>query len=117
MVPDAGRRRFRPGDDGPRLDDLHAAQPRLRPLPGPALVRGLSRRAIPARYPVKAPKAARPRREGIAYWLEHDGNVLLVRRPAKGLLGGMLALPEAEPAPAEVARKRARSTMSSPISR
>jgi A/G-specific adenine glycosylase len=54
----------------------------------------------PARYPVKAPKAARPRREGVAYWLEHDGNVLLVRRPAKGLLGGMLALPEAEPAPA-----------------
>ena len=38
----------------------------------------------PARYPLKAPKAARPHREGIAYWLEHDGDVLLVRRPAKG---------------------------------
>src|SRR3954469_11013680 len=36
-----------------------------------------------------------------AYWLEHDGDVLLVRRPAKGLLGGMLALPEAPPARAE----------------
>ena len=36
--------------------------------------------------------------------LEHDGHVLLVRRPAKGLLGGMLALPtdsEGAPAPAE----------------
>jgi len=55
----------------------------------------------PARYPVKAPKAARPRREGVAYWLEHDGHVLLVRRPAKGLLGGMLALPETEPAGAD----------------
>jgi A/G-specific adenine glycosylase len=54
----------------------------------------------PARYPVWAPKAARPRREGVAYWLEHDGEVLLVRRPASGLLGGMLGLPEAEPAPA-----------------
>jgi A/G-specific adenine glycosylase len=54
----------------------------------------------PARYPVKAPKAERPRREGVAYWLEHDGEVLLVRRPAKGLLGGMLALPEAPPADA-----------------
>jgi A/G-specific adenine glycosylase len=52
----------------------------------------------PARYPVKAPKAARPHRQGTAYWLEQDGRVLLVRRPAKGLLGGMLALPEAEPA-------------------
>jgi A/G-specific adenine glycosylase len=66
----------------------------------------------PERYPVKAAKAARPRRLGYAYWLEHDGHVLLVRRPAKGLLGGMLALPsgrwsaapdrgEGAPAPAE----------------
>jgi A/G-specific adenine glycosylase len=54
----------------------------------------------PCRYPLKAPKAVRPHREGKAYWLEHDGRVLLVRRPAKGLLGGMLALPEAAPAAA-----------------
>jgi A/G-specific adenine glycosylase len=54
----------------------------------------------PERYPVKAPKAARPHRLGKAYWLEHDGEVLLVRRPSKGLLGGMLALPEAPPAEA-----------------
>jgi len=52
------------------------------------------------RYPVRAPKAARPRREGVAYWLEHEGEVLLVRRPAKGLLGGMLALPTDAPAEA-----------------
>jgi A/G-specific adenine glycosylase len=44
-------------------------------------------------YPVKAAKAARPRRRGFAYWLEHEGRVLLVRRPAKGLLGGMLGFP------------------------
>ena len=55
----------------------------------------------PASYPVKPPKTARPRREGVAYWLEHDGRVLLVRRPQRGLLGGMLALPT-EGAPAEV---------------
>jgi A/G-specific adenine glycosylase len=55
----------------------------------------------PERFPVKAAKAARPRREGVAYWLEHDGDVLLVRRPAQGLLGGMLALPEAPPAAAD----------------
>lgn len=47
----------------------------------------------PERFPVKAAKAPRPRREGVAYWLENDGHVLLVRRPASGLLGGMLALP------------------------
>jgi A/G-specific adenine glycosylase len=52
----------------------------------------------PSLYPVRAPKAARPHRDGVAYWLEQDGQVLLVRRPARGLLGGMLALPEAEPA-------------------
>ena len=51
----------------------------------------------PESYPVKAPKAARPHRTGTAYWLEDDGEVLLVRRPGKGLLGGMLALPEAPP--------------------
>lgn len=54
----------------------------------------------PDRYPLKAKKAPKPRREGIAYWLEHDGHVLLVRRPPSGLLGGMLAFPEAAPASA-----------------
>ncbi|MEH3107396.1 MAG: A/G-specific adenine glycosylase [Sphingomonas fennica] len=47
----------------------------------------------PARLPVKAPKAAKPRRRGTAFWLERDGAVLLVRRPPRGLLGGMRALP------------------------
>ena len=56
------------------------------------------------RYPVKAPKAAKPRREGTAWWLEHQGRVLLVRRPAKGLLGGMLALPTDAPPAAAVWR-------------
>ena len=47
----------------------------------------------PERYPVKLARAPKPKRHGTAYWLEHDGHVLLVRRPVKGLLGGMLALP------------------------
>jgi A/G-specific adenine glycosylase len=58
------------------------------------------REGDPGRYPVKVAKAARPRRQGTAYWLEHGGHVLLERRPQRGLLGGMLGLPEAEPAPA-----------------
>jgi A/G-specific adenine glycosylase len=56
----------------------------------------------PERYPVKAPKKPRPARSGIAYWLENEGHVLLEKRPAKGLLGGMLALPT-DAAPAEAA--------------
>jgi A/G-specific adenine glycosylase len=44
-------------------------------------------------FPRKQAKPVRPQREGFAYWLEHGGCVLLVRRPARGLLGGMLGLP------------------------
>ena len=54
----------------------------------------------PERYPVKAARKKRPERHGTAYWLESGGHVLLVRRPGKGLLGGMNALPSDAP-PAE----------------
>ncbi|HYN45354.1 MAG TPA: A/G-specific adenine glycosylase [Allosphingosinicella sp.] len=55
----------------------------------------------PELYPVKAPKRARPHRDGVAYWLESEGQVLLVRRAEQGLLGGMLALPTDAPAEAD----------------
>ena len=45
------------------------------------------------RYPVKPPKAARPDRRGAIFWAERAGAVLLCRRPPRGLLGGMMALP------------------------
>jgi A/G-specific adenine glycosylase len=48
----------------------------------------------PARFPVKAGKRPRPNRIGTAYWIERDGKVWLVRRPGKGMLGGMRALPD-----------------------
>jgi A/G-specific adenine glycosylase len=48
----------------------------------------------PARFPVKAPRRTRPSRIGTAFWIERDGHVWLVRRPAKGMLGGMRALPD-----------------------
>lgn len=48
----------------------------------------------PERFPVKAPKKAKPARRGRAFWIERDDRVWLVRRPGKGMLGGMRALPD-----------------------
>jgi len=47
-------------------------------------------------FPRKRAKAERPRRHGVAYVLTRGGEVALVRRPPKGLLGGMLALPTSD---------------------
>lgn len=48
----------------------------------------------PARYPVKAPKVAKPSRRGIAFLaVRADGAVLMRTRPPKGLLGGMTEVP------------------------
>ena len=47
----------------------------------------------PEAYPVAKARKVRPRRFGIAWWIERDHCVWLVRRPAKGMLGGMAALP------------------------
>ncbi len=44
--------------------------------------------------PKRAPKKPKPERRGTIYWLENSkGEVLLHRRPDKGLLGGMLCFP------------------------
>jgi A/G-specific adenine glycosylase len=92
ITPDA-----RAGDFAQAMMDLGATicTPRsakclLCPLAEPCAAR---RAGMPEAFPVKAKKAARPVRYGTFFWLERDGAVLLVRRPAKGLLGGMRALP------------------------
>jgi len=47
--------------------------------------------------PRRKVKAERPRRKGIAFWVEReDGMVLLRERPDKGLLGGMMEIPSTE---------------------
>src|SRR3546814_12706378 len=55
----------------------------------------------PERWPLNTKKADRPRRLGTA-WLLPDsrGSVALVRRPAEGLLGGLMGMPPyARPGP------------------
>ncbi|MBL8536072.1 MAG: A/G-specific adenine glycosylase [Hyphomonadaceae bacterium] len=48
------------------------------------------------RYPRRLAKAERPRRYGVVYRIERDGAIWLVRRPEKGLLAGMAALPTSD---------------------
>ena len=47
----------------------------------------------PEIFPAPKARRQRPHRHGIAWWIERDGAVWLLRRPAKGMLGGMAALP------------------------
>lgn len=90
----------RPGDFAQAMMDLGATictprSPRcmLCPLASACTAR---REGKAEAYPVKAAKQAKPERRGTAYWLERNGRVLLVKRPPKGLLGGMRALPSDE---------------------
>jgi A/G-specific adenine glycosylase len=63
----------------------------LCPLSGPCEARAQGRQG---ELPVKVVKKAKPQREGTAFWIERDGQVWLVRRSARGMLGGMRALPD-----------------------
>lgn len=51
------------------------------------------RAGTPEAFPPRAVKPPKPGRHGTVFWAERDGCVLLVRRPPRGLLGGMRALP------------------------
>ncbi len=50
----------------------------------------------PERYPVKPKRAKLPHRSGHVFVLKDGGEIMLERRPEKGLLGGMLGLPTSE---------------------
>ncbi|HEX3919538.1 MAG TPA: A/G-specific adenine glycosylase [Caulobacteraceae bacterium] len=90
----------RPGDWAQALMDLGAAtctptSPACERCPAAPVCLGRAT-GIPARYPLKTAKAERPRRYGAAYLLTSGPRVALVRRPARGLLGGMLGLPTSD---------------------
>jgi len=86
---------LRAGDFAQAMMDLGATicTPRRPACALCPLMDGCAGKGDAERFPVKAPKLAKPRRTGTAWWIERDGQVLLVRRPDKGLLGGMRALP------------------------
>ncbi len=48
----------------------------------------------PVRLPVKAKKKAKPQRRGTAFVILREGEVWLVTRPGRGMLGGMRSLPD-----------------------
>ena len=85
------------GDFAQAMMDLGATICRPRsPICGPCPLRSdcaAFASGDPERFPAKAVKAARPVRHGTAWWTERDDCIWLVRRPPKGLLGGMPALP------------------------
>ncbi|MFN0115043.1 MAG: A/G-specific adenine glycosylase [Paracoccaceae bacterium] len=90
--------RRRPGDFAQAMMDLGATicTPR-KPVCGACPLEGFCAarsRGIAAGLPLRAPKAAKPVRRGVAFVARRaDGAWLLETRPAKGLLGGMPGWP------------------------
>jgi A/G-specific adenine glycosylase len=90
----------RPGDIVQALMDLGATicrprRPRCPDCPFQAHCAAYAS-GVPENFPAARRRKARPHRFGTAWWIERDRHVWLVRRPAKGLLGGMAALPGSE---------------------
>ncbi|HEU0222369.1 MAG TPA: A/G-specific adenine glycosylase [Paracoccaceae bacterium] len=98
----------RPGDHAQALMDLGATictpkNPACAICPWNHACRARAL-GLAAELPCRRPKPERPTRRGAVYLARRpDGQVLLERRPGRGLLGGMLGLPgtawEAEPPP------------------
>ncbi len=91
----------RAGDFAQALMDLGATicRPREPLCLACPLSRGCAARAsgIAAELPRRAPRAKRPLRHGVVYWVARkDGAVLLRRRAETGLLGGLMEFPSSD---------------------
>ncbi|CAA9507408.1 MAG: A/G-specific adenine glycosylase [uncultured Sphingomonas sp.] len=88
------------GDFTQALMDLGATicRPKAPDCPSCPLRDGCQAYALgtPEAFPARPIKRQRPHRFGIAWWCRQGDEVRLVRRPARGLLGGMAALPGPE---------------------
>ena len=87
----------RAGDFAQSLMDLGSAicRPKAPQCPRCPLAQDCRALALgtPEAFPAAKARKPRPQKHGIAWWIERDDHVWLVRRPAKGMLGGMAALP------------------------
>jgi A/G-specific adenine glycosylase len=102
-VPSRAAAMLRPGHGGDftqALMDLGAAICRPKapncsvcPLRGDCAAAALG---TPELFPARPAKRQRPHRFGVAWWCRQGSSVRLVRRPARGVLGGMAALPGPE---------------------
>jgi len=90
----------RPGDFAQAMMDLGATicRPKNPECLACPLADGCQAYAsgTPGAFPAPKIRRERPHRHGLAWWIERDRTVWLVRRPAKGMLGGMAALPGPE---------------------
>jgi A/G-specific adenine glycosylase len=95
MTPEHGA-----GDFAQAMMDLGATicRPRSPDCPACPLIKDCAAFASgnPEAFPARSAKRERPLRHGIARWIEREGMVWLVRRPSRGMLGGMAALPGPE---------------------
>jgi A/G-specific adenine glycosylase len=90
----------RPGDFVQAMMDLGASicrpnKPACAACPLQEVCAGF-KTGNPEATPARKQRRLRSQRYGLAYWIEHNRHVWLVRRPASGLLGGMAALPGTE---------------------
>ena len=86
-----------PGDLAQAMMDLGATLCRPKhprcgecPLAGDCAARASG---SPEAFPAPKARRVRPHRHGVAWWIVRGDCLWLVRRPAKGMLGGMAALP------------------------
>ena len=90
----------RPGDFAQAMMDLGATicRPKKPECPRCPLADRCQAYAsgTPETCPASKARRQRPHRHGLAWWIERNGAIWLVRRPAKGMLGGMAALPGPE---------------------